>query len=138
MHRHLTKRNFALSKYKDSTGRKLPMYLLAAENPLFLAKDVAGWIEHSNPRMMLQKIDEDEKVTNNVCTLGGVQKALFLTEDWLYEVLIQSRKPIAKQFKKEVKNTLTISYSGNITTNHLFLTEDGLWTKKKSWYPYCV
>ena len=31
------------------------------ENPLFLAKDVAEWIEHSNARMMLQGVDEDEK-----------------------------------------------------------------------------
>ena len=76
------------------------------ENPLFLAKDVAEWIEHSNPRMMLQKIDEDEKVVNNVYTLGGNQEAWFLTEDGLYEVLMQSRKPIAKQFKKEVKKIL--------------------------------
>ena len=30
----------------------------------------------------------------------------FLTEDGLYEVLMQSRKPIAKQFKKEVKTLL--------------------------------
>ena len=76
------------------------------ENPLFLAKDVAEWIEHSNPRMMLQKIDEDEKVVNNVYTLGGNQEAWFLSEDGVYEVLMQSRKPIAKQFKKEVKKIL--------------------------------
>ena len=76
------------------------------ENPLFLAKDVAEWIEHSNPRMMLQKIDEDEKVVNNVYTLGGNQEAWFLNEDGVYEVLMQSRKPIAKQFKKEVKKIL--------------------------------
>ena len=30
----------------------------------------------------------------------------FLTEDGLYEVLMQSRKPIAKEFKKEVKKIL--------------------------------
>lgn len=76
------------------------------ENPLFLAKDVAEWIEHSNPRMMLQKIDEDEKVVNNVYTPGGNQEAWFLNEDGVYEVLMQSRKPIAKQFKKEVKKIL--------------------------------
>ena len=40
-------------------------------NPLFLAKDVANWIEHSDVSTMLRKVDEDEKVTNNVCTLGG-------------------------------------------------------------------
>ena len=32
------------------------------ENPLFLGKDVAEWIEHSNPTMMLKSVDEDEKV----------------------------------------------------------------------------
>lgn len=76
------------------------------ENPMFLAKDVANWIEHSDVSMMLKKVDEEEKGTNNVCTLGGTQKAWFLTEDGLYEVLMQSRKPIAKEFKREVKKIL--------------------------------
>lgn len=76
------------------------------EEPLFMAKDVAEWIEHSNPRMMLQSVDEDEKVVNNAYTLGGTQKTWFLTENGLYEVLMLSRKPIAKQFKKEVKEIL--------------------------------
>lgn len=77
-----------------------------SENPLFLAKDVADWIEHSNTRMMLKSVDADEKVVNNVYTHGGPQETWFLTEDGLYEVLMQSRKPIAKQFKKQVKNIL--------------------------------
>lgn len=77
-----------------------------SENPLFLAKDVAGWIEHSDTSKMIRSVDEDEKVKNNVLTLGGPQETWFLTEDGLYEVLMQSRKPIAKQFKKQVKNIL--------------------------------
>jgi len=76
------------------------------ENPLFLAKDVADWIDHSDVSTMLRSVDDDEKVTNIVCTLGGNQKAWFLTENGLYEVLMLSRKPIAKQFKKEVKKIL--------------------------------
>lgn len=76
------------------------------ENPLFLAKDVASWIEHSDVSMMLKKVDEDEKVTNIVCTPGGNQTSWFLTENGLYEVLMQSRKPKAKEFKKEVKKIL--------------------------------
>ena len=75
-------------------------------NPLFLAKEVAEWIEHSNPRMMLQAVDDDEKGVRNVYTPGGVQESWFLTEDGLYEVLMQSRKPIAKSFKKKVKEIL--------------------------------
>ena len=77
------------------------------ENPLFLAKDVAEWIEHSNSRMMLQAVDENEKLcVNNPYALQGQQEQWFLTEDGLYEVLMQSRKPIAKEFKKEVKQIL--------------------------------
>ncbi len=76
------------------------------ENPLFLAKDVAEWIEHSNARMMLQSVDDDEKVVKNAYTLGGNQEQWFLTENGLYEVLMQSRKPIAKEFKKQVKEIL--------------------------------
>ncbi|MFJ7700037.1 phage antirepressor [Lysinibacillus fusiformis] len=76
------------------------------ENPLFLAKDVADWIGHSNTRMMLKSVDDEEKVVNNVYTPGGLQETWFLTEDGLYELLMQSRKPIAKQFKKQVKNIL--------------------------------
>ncbi|MGL5718699.1 MAG: ORF6C domain-containing protein [Paraclostridium sp.] len=76
------------------------------ENPLFLAKDVANWIEHSAVHMMVKSVDEDEKVRKIVSTPGGNQEMWFLTEDGLYEVLMQSRKPIAKQFKSRVKKLL--------------------------------
>jgi prophage antirepressor-like protein len=78
------------------------------DNPLFLAKDVAGWIEYdvSSINKMLNNIDDDEKVRKNVPTPGGIQKSWFINEDGLYEVLMQSRKPIAKSFKKKVKEIL--------------------------------
>ena len=44
------------------------------DNPLFLAKDVANWIENTNVSQMLSVVDEDEKGIYNVDTLGGVQK----------------------------------------------------------------
>ena len=76
--------------------------------PLFLAKEVAEWLEHSDVSMMLRNVDADEKALqtnpNNVC---GGQNAWFLTEYGLYEVLMQSRKPIAKEFKKGVKKILS-------------------------------
>ncbi|WP_198550516.1 BRO family protein [Macrococcoides caseolyticum] len=76
------------------------------EEPLFLAKDVANWIEHSKVNMMLQSIDEDEKLMETLFTSGQKRQMWFLTEDGLYEILMQSRKPIAKQFKKQVKHIL--------------------------------
>lgn len=76
------------------------------EEPLFRAKDVADWIEHSDVHKMVQSVDEDEKVRNNVPTPGGIQESWFLTENGVYEVLMLSRKPVAKEFKKEVKKML--------------------------------
>ena len=74
------------------------------DNPLFLAKDVAEWIEYSktsegyyNVSRMVNTVDESEKITITNNNSGG--KVTFLTEDGLYEVLMQSRKPIAKEFK---------------------------------------
>ena len=76
------------------------------EEPLFRAKDVADWLDISNVSQMAQSVDEDEKGIYNVYTLGGNQDVLFLTENGVYEVLMLSRKPIAKEFKKEVKKML--------------------------------
>lgn len=89
------------------------------EEPLFMAKDVAGWIEHSDVSTMIRAVDETEKVTNIVCTPGGNQSAWFLTEDGLYEVLMQSRKPIAKAFKRQVK-----AYLKELRTKGLTATPD--------------
>lgn len=78
----------------------------SVEEPLFLAKDVADWIEHSNVSSMINAVDEDEKELKQIGTLNNAYSAWFLTEDGLYEVLMQSRKPIAKQFKKQIKKIL--------------------------------
>lgn len=77
------------------------------EEPLFRAKDVADWIEHSNITAMVQSVDDDEKVISRTkdC-LGRENSATFLTENGVYEVLMLSRKPVAKDFKKEVKKML--------------------------------
>lgn len=93
-------------KQTELLGQQLTVYG-TMEQPLFLAKDVAEWIEHTDTSTMMRCVDSDERISmtnpNNVC---GGQSAWFLTEDGLYEVLMQSRKPIAKQFKKGVKNIL--------------------------------
>lgn len=76
------------------------------ENPLFLAKDVAEWIEHSDVSTMVRTVDEDEKLIQTIFVSGQNREVILLTENGVYEVLMQSRKPIAKQFKKGVKEIL--------------------------------
>ncbi len=103
-------KNLQVIKQQYILGKDFRVYG-TAENPLFLAKDVAEWIDYSktsdgyyNVSKMLMSIDEDEKVTITNSNSGGSK--LYLTEDGLYEVLMQSRKVIAKKFKKEVKKVL--------------------------------
>lgn len=84
------------------------------ENPLFMGKDVAEWVDYAktsqgyyNVSKMLETIDEDEKLTVTIRdSEGHAHKQTFLTEDGLYEVLMQSRKPKAKKIKKEIKRIL--------------------------------
>lgn len=90
-------------KQTELLGRQFEVYGSANE-PLFKAKDVADILEVKNTSVLVQRIEEEEVTKLN---LGGLQgETLFLTEDGLYEALMQSRKPIAKQFKKGVKQIL--------------------------------
>lgn len=93
----------------ETLGKKIQMYG-SLENPLFLAKDVADWIDYSvsNVSKLLKSVDADEKTIRKFCTNGSnyQTEAWFLTEDGLYECCMQSKKPIAKQMKKEIKQYL--------------------------------
>lgn len=97
---------------QEVLGRMVNVYG-SFENPLFLAKDVAEWIDYSQTNKgaykvseMLQYVDEDEKLMTTLLVSGQKRNVWLLTENGLYEILMQSRKPVAKQFKKAVKEML--------------------------------
>lgn len=73
-----------------------------SEEPLFRASDIGVILGISNMRTTTSNFDETEKVMQNMETSGGEQQVTFLTEFGLYQVLFNSRKPIAKTFKKWV------------------------------------
>ena len=109
---------------QEVLGKNFTIYGTAQE-PLFLAKDVAEWIDHSDTQKMISSIDEDEKLMRTLFLSGQNRQAWFLTEDGLYEVLMQSRKPIAKQFKKQVKEILkTIRKHGMYAVDDLLNNPD--------------
>ena len=96
----------------NAQGHELNIYG-TTEEPLFLAVEVAKLIDYSvgNTSHMLNSVDLDEKVllntrNNNTSNSKGNPEKWFLTEDGLYEVLMQSRKPIARRFKRAVKDIL--------------------------------
>ena len=87
------------------------------EKPLFLAKEVSEWIGLTNVSDMIRRVDEDEVTKLN---LGGLKgECNMLTENGLYEVLMQSRKPQARDFKRGVKKILhELRTNGEVNTGY--------------------
>jgi prophage antirepressor-like protein len=70
--------------------------------PLFVAKDVCDILGISKHRDAIQKLDEDERGSVRVDTLGGIQEMTAVTESGLYTLIIRSDKKEAKPFRKWV------------------------------------
>lgn len=73
--------------------------------PWFVAVDVCNVLEIGNSRMAVDRLDEDEKMTvsstdSHSGTRGGAQKMTIVSESGLYSLILGSRKPEAKQFKR--------------------------------------
>lgn len=68
----------------------------------WVAKDVCDVLELTNISKALQCLDEDEKGITTSYTLGGPQKMLTVTEPGLFALLLNSRKPEARKFRRWV------------------------------------
>lgn len=97
---------------KEILGKGFTIYG-TIEEPLFLAKDVAQMIDYAKTSKgsydvsnMLKNIDEEEKMVRKVYVSSKIRDVWMLTENGLYEVLFQSTKPIAKEFKGKIKELL--------------------------------
>lgn len=95
----------------------------SVENPLFRANDVQSWLGLKNVSRAVANVDEEERLNLKLSRGGSMW---FLTEEGVYELLMQSRKPIAKQFKKGVKKILheIRTKGGYIATNENDSEED--------------
>lgn len=70
--------------------------------PWFVAKDVCSVLEVSNTSEAVSRLDDDEKGIDSIQTNGGQQKLTIINESGLYSIILTSRKPEAKAFKKWV------------------------------------
>lgn len=68
--------------------------------PWFVAVDVCAALGLGNSRMAVSKLDDDEKGVSSIDTLGGKQTLGVVNEPGLYALVLGSRKPGAKQFKR--------------------------------------
>ena len=70
--------------------------------PLWVAKDICDILEYREVSKTLSKLDDDEKGTKIIRTLGGDQEMSVINESGLYNLIFRSNKPEAKPFKKWV------------------------------------
>ena len=70
--------------------------------PWFVASDVAKVLGYRNASDAARLLDDDEKGTHNLRTLGGEQKVIIVNESGLYALVLKSRKPEAKPFRRWV------------------------------------
>lgn len=72
------------------------------DEPWFVAADVCRALELGNSRQALARLDDDEKGVISTDTPGGEQKMNIVNEPGLYTLVLGSRKPEAKAFKRWV------------------------------------
>lgn len=68
----------------------------------FVAKDVCKILGIRKYRDAISRLDDDERVSILVDTLGGKQQMTAVNESGLYSLVFMSRKPEAKKFRKWV------------------------------------
>ena len=73
------------------------------DEPWFVGKDVADILGYSNSRKALSDhVDDEDKGVTKSDTLGGSQNITIINESGLYSLILKSKKPEAKQFKRWV------------------------------------
>lgn len=87
--------------------------------PWFVAADVCRALEISNSRDAVQRLDEDEKGVVLTDTLGGQQSMTAINEPGLYVLVLGSRKPESKEFKRWITHDVipTIRKTGGYVNN---------------------
>ena len=77
--------------------------LMVNGEPYFVAKDIAEILGYANPQKAVRDhVDEEDKGVNEMDTPGGKQSFVVINESGLYSLILSSKLPSAKRFKRWV------------------------------------
>lgn len=72
-------------------------------NPHFIGKDVAEALGYTNtPKAIRDHVDDEDKLTERIVLSGQNREVIFINESGLYSLILSSKLPSAKQFKRWV------------------------------------
>ena len=75
--------------------------------PWFVGKDVANILGYSNSRKAIgDHVDDEDKVITKCNTIRGVQNIAIINESGLYSLILSSKLPSAKRFKRWVASEI--------------------------------
>lgn len=97
------------------------------EQPYFVGKDVAVILGYSNSRKaLIDHVDEEDKGVTKCDTLGGSQDLIVINESGLYSLILSSKIPKTKKFKRWVTNEVlpAIRKHGMYATDELIANPD--------------
>ena len=100
--------------------------------PWFVGKDVAGVLGYSNPNDALKKrVDADDKGVAKCDTLGGAQELTIINESGLYSLVLSSKLPTAKAFKRWITHDVipSIRKNGGYISGQESMTAEELMAK---------
>lgn len=81
-----------------------------SENPRFCLSDVCKVLELPQVAKVVQRLGDEVLSRHPIAdNLGRMQETYFVNEDGLYDVILYSRKPIAKKFRKWITNQVVPS-----------------------------
>lgn len=89
-------------------GNRLLNVYSSLNDPIFKASEIADMIEYSdgNTWRMMEMCEYDEKLLLPVVVAGQKRTVSFVTENGLYNILSQSRKPLARKWRRIIHDEL--------------------------------
>ena len=97
--------------------------MLINNEPWFIGKDVAEMLGYSNPQKAIRvHVDEEDKGVNEMDTPGGKQNLTVINESGLYSLILSSKLPNAKKFKRWVTSEVLPS----IRKHEVYMTDNML------------
>lgn len=102
-------------------------------NPWWIAKDVCEILGISKYRDAVARLDEDERGSVKVDTLGGEQSVTTVNESGLYTLVLRSNKPEAKVFRKWVTSEVlpSIRKTGGYSVERMVSEIPAVLSKRK-------
>lgn len=90
-----------LREFSYENRKKLTTVILKSEI-WFVAVEVCDLLDIKNPRDAVSQLDDDEKLTSVLPTLGQSRRFNLINESGLYNLIFRSRKEAARRFRKWV------------------------------------